>query len=100
MVRLITVDPDGWPRVGLHVFVSRGLDVEVHLANDDEQLADMRRTPRAVIEVDDILSFSPSHWVDDRSAAHADQYYRCAMLRGVPELDATPDAVRDHLRAL
>jgi nitroimidazol reductase NimA-like FMN-containing flavoprotein (pyridoxamine 5'-phosphate oxidase superfamily) len=100
MVRLITIDADGWPRVGLHVFVARGLDVEVHLANDDQQLADMRRIPRAVIEVDDVLSFSPSHWVDEHSATHADQYYRCVMLRGVPELDATSDAVRAHLRAL
>ena len=100
MVRLVTIDADGWPRVGLHVYVPRGLDIEVHLANDDAQLADMRRTPRAVMEVDEILSFSPSHWVDEHSATHADQFYRCAIFRGVPELDATSEAVADHLRAL
>src|SRR3569623_476067 len=100
MLRLVTIDADGWPRVGLHVYVPRRLDLEVHLANDDAQLEDMRRTPRAVMEVDDILSFSPSHWVDEQSATHADQFYRCAMFRGVPELDPSGEAVTNHLRTL
>ena len=100
MLRLVTIDADGWPRVGLHVYVACGLDLEVHLANDDAQLEDMRRTPRAVMEVDDILSFSPSHWVDEQSATHADQFYRCAMFRGVPELDPSGEAVTNHLRTL
>lgn len=100
MVRLVTVDPEGWPRVGLHVFVSRGAEVEVHLANDDPQLADIRRTGRVVIEVDDVLSFSPSHWVDETNAAHADQYFRCAVMRGEPDVIAERATVVEHLRAL
>jgi predicted FMN-binding regulatory protein PaiB len=99
MVRLITLDADGWPRIGLHVFVHRGLEVEVHLANDDPQLADIRRTARAVIEVDSVLSFSPSHWVDEENASHADQFYRFASLRAEPELVDRRAAVIDHLRA-
>ena len=100
MVRLITIDADGWPRVGLHVHVTHGLHVELHLANDDPQLADLRRTGRVVIEVDEVLSFSPSHWVDDENASHADQYFRCATLRGEPELVSDRSAIVEHLRAL
>jgi transcriptional regulator len=84
----------------LHVHVPRGLGAELHLANDDPQLADMRRTSRAVIEVDEVLSFSPSHWLDAENAAHADQYYRCAILRGEPQLDDARSAVACHLREL
>src|SRR6185503_1249745 len=90
----------GWPRVGLHVYVHDGLAVEVHLANDDPQLADLRRTARVVVEVDDILSYSPSHWIDAENATHADQYYRCAMLRGEPTLVDASSAVVEHLRTL
>jgi hypothetical protein len=100
IVRLVTVDPAGWPRVGLHVFVHDELSVEMHLANDDPQLDDMRRTSLAVVEVDRLLAFSPSYWVDPESATHGNQYYQFAAFRGEPELAGSPEDVAAHLRAL
>lgn len=100
MIHLVTVDEAGWPRVGLHVFVHDGLAVEVHLPHEDPQLGDIRRTGRATIQVDDILVFSPSHWVDETNAAHADHYFRTASLSGEPELLNSRDAIVAHLQTL
>jgi uncharacterized protein len=100
MVRLITVDPDGWPRAGLHVHTSQGLDVEIHLVRTDPALEDIARSDKVVLEVDEVMSSAPSHWVDGDNASHADQFYRCALLRGTVELTTDAGAIIAHLAAL
>jgi predicted FMN-binding regulatory protein PaiB len=100
MVRLITVDVDGWPRVGVHVHTSQGLDVEVHLVRADPALEDIARSGRALIEVDEVMASAPSHWVDDENASHADQFYRCAVLRGEVELTTDRAQIAEHLSRL
>jgi transcriptional regulator len=100
MVRLATIDGDGIPRIGVHVFVHDGLEVELHLVSDDPQLDDVRRGSPAVIEVDEVLSSVPSHWMDPADATHADQFYRCASLWGATETTTEPEAVAAHLRGI
>jgi predicted FMN-binding regulatory protein PaiB len=100
MVRLVTVDADGIPRIGVHVFVHDRLTVELHLVSDDPQLDDVRRGSPAVIEVDEVLASAPSHWVDPADATHADQFYRCASLWGGIETATDAEAVATHLQGI
>src|SRR6476661_6574680 len=88
LARLVTIDPDGIPRIGVHVFVHEALDVELHLVSDDPQLDDIRRGSPAVIEVDEPLASAPSYWMDPADATNADQFYRCASLWGATEVTA------------
>jgi predicted FMN-binding regulatory protein PaiB len=97
LARIVTIDPEGIPRIGVHVFVHDGLTVELHLVADDPQLEDIRRGSPVVIEVDEVLANSPSHWVDPANATHADQFYRCASLWGATEVTTDIDAVSSHL---
>src|SRR3954471_10609433 len=78
LARVVTIDPDGIPRIGLHVFIHDGLTIEMHLVNNDPQLDDVRRGSPVVIEVDETLATIPSHWHDPENATNADQFYRCA----------------------
>jgi predicted FMN-binding regulatory protein PaiB len=100
LVRLVTIDPEGIPRIGVHVFVHDGLTVELHLVQDDPQLDDIRRGSPAVIEADEVLATAPSHWMDPVDATHADQFYRCASLWGTTETTADPEAIAAHLRGI
>lgn len=100
LARIVTIDPDGIPRIGIHVFVHDGLTVELHLVADDPQLDDVRRGSPVVIEVDEVLASAPSHWVDPANATHADQFYRCASLWGATEVTSDIEAVASHLRGI
>jgi transcriptional regulator len=100
LVRLVTIDPEGIPRIGVHVFVHDGLAVELHLVLDDPQLDDIRRGSPAVIQVDEVLATAPSHWTDPVDATHADQFYRCASLWGATETTTDPEAIAAHLRGI
>jgi hypothetical protein len=82
LARIVTIDADGIPRVGLHVFIHDGLTVEMHFAIDDAQLEDVRRGSPVVIEVDEALATAPSHWLDEANATNADQFYLFASLWG------------------
>jgi predicted FMN-binding regulatory protein PaiB len=110
--RLITVGDDGTPHVGVFPFLHREGCIEVHLAEGDEQLLDLRRgsTPGAtppstsasacVFEVGDVLAYVPSYWEDEHNASGADIYHRTVVMECTAELVATPDAVAGHLRNL
>lgn len=100
LARIVTIDPEGIPRIGVHVFVHDRLTVELHLVADDPQLEDVRRGSPVVIEVDEVLASSPSHWVDPANGTHADQFYRCASLWGPTEVTSDIDAVSAHLRGI
>jgi predicted FMN-binding regulatory protein PaiB len=100
LARLVTIDGDGIPRIGVHVFVHEGLELEVHMANDDPQLADIRRGSPVVLEADETLSAAPSHWLDPHDATHADQFYRCASVWGRIELVNDAEAIASHLAGI
>jgi uncharacterized protein len=98
--RLITVGDDGTPHVGVFPFLHRTGCIEVHLAEGDEQLADLRRGSSCVFEVGDVLAYVPSYWEDEHNASGADIYHRTVVIEGAAELLVTPDAVAEHLRNL
>ena len=100
LARLVTIDADGVPRIGVHVFVHEGLTVELHLVSDDPQLDDIRRGSPAVVEVDEVLASVPSHWMDPVDATNADQFYRCASLWGETEVTSDVEAIAGHLRGI
>ena len=100
LARIVTIDGDGIPRIGVHVFVHDGLTIEVHMANDDPQLADVRRGSPVVLEADETLSAAPSHWLDPHDATHADQFYRCASVWGRVELVNDAEAIATHLAGI
>ncbi len=100
MVRLVTRTDDGWPDVGLYVFTRSERTIEIHLERSDRQLASLRSEPRALIAVDDILAFAPSHWIDPEDASHADHYYRSATIRGAIEIREDPESLSDHFTRL
>jgi uncharacterized protein len=98
--RLITVGEDGTPHVGVFPFLHRTEGIELHLAEGDEQLADLRRGSSCVFEVGDVLAYVPSYWEDAHNASGADIYHRTVVIEGAAELVAIPDAVAEHLRKL
>ena len=100
LARIVTIDSDGIPRVGVHVFIHDGLTIEVHMAIDDAQLADVKRGSPVVIEVDEPLAMTPSHWHDAENATNADQFYRCASVWGTVEVVSDADAIAAHLRGI
>jgi predicted FMN-binding regulatory protein PaiB len=98
--RLIAIDTEGWPQIGLHPYTWDGRLLEVHLVNSDEQLAPLRAQDRAVFEADDILSASPSHFVDEQDATNADHFYRCVIIRGPMTLSNDVGLIENHLQRL
>ena len=98
--RLIAIGADGWPQVGIHPYTWDDGLLEVHLVNHDEQLAPLKHQTQAVFEVDDILSASPSHFVDEQDATNADHFYRCVIIRGAMSLSSDVAAVESHLKRL
>jgi predicted FMN-binding regulatory protein PaiB len=98
--RLITVGADGTPHVGVFPFLRRDGRIELHLAEGDEQLTDLRRGSSCVFEVGDVLAYVPSYWEDEHNASGADIYHRTVVVEGVAELVADADVVAEHLRNL
>lgn len=100
LARLVTVDAEGWPRVGLHVFTRQAGTVEFHLERGDPHLEDLARHARAVVEVDEVLASVPSHWIDPADGSHADQFYLTASFRATTEVVDDAAAVGLHLGRL
>ena len=98
--RLIALGDDGFPQVALHPYTWDNGVLEVHLVNHDEQLQAFRDNVRAAFEVDDVLSASPSHFVDEENATNADHFYRCVIMRGTLALSKDIAAVESHLKRL
>ncbi len=99
VARLLTVGDDGMPHIGIYPFVFGDGWIEVHLAQRDEQLADLRARPRVAVEIDEIFGPIPSHW-SGPEATHADVYYRAAVFEAEAGLSGERDDVADHLRRL
>ena len=98
--RLVTYEPAAAPLLGIYPFVAAGGVVEMHFAEGDPQLDQLRAHPAAVFEVDEPLAFVPSHFSGDDSAMHADLYYRFVSMECDVALDRGEGAVREHLERL
>ena len=98
--RLITVGDNGTPHVGVFPFLHPAGRIEVHLAEGDEQLADLRRGSSCVFEIGDLLAYVPSYWEDEHNASGADIYHRTVVVEGTAELASDADTVAEHLRSL
>jgi predicted FMN-binding regulatory protein PaiB len=97
MARLVSTDDAGWPYAGLYVFAPLQPVIEFHLERTDHQLTHLRRDPRALVVIDEVHSFAPSHWTDPDDASHADHFYRSAAFRGTVELSDDPALLVPHL---
>ena len=76
--RLITRGADGTPNLGLFPFYRGDGAIHLHLNRQDEQLADLERSPRVLFQVDELLATTPSHWLHPENARMATAYHRCA----------------------
>ena len=81
--RLVTVNVERQPHIGLYPFLFLGDTVEMHLHRSDEQLADLRANARCVFEVDEIHGTIPSHWVHATNAMFATAYHRTVIFECV-----------------
>ncbi len=77
--RLLTVNGDGQPHIGLYPFLFLGDAIEMHLHRNDEQLADLAGNSRCTFEVDEVLGTIPSHWVHPTNAMFATAYHRVVI---------------------
>jgi predicted FMN-binding regulatory protein PaiB len=77
--RLVSVNADGQPHIGLYPFLFLGESIEIHLHRADEQLADLRTNARCAFEVDEIHGTIPSHWIHASNAMFATAYHRCVI---------------------
>jgi transcriptional regulator len=77
--RLVTVDDQGQPHIGLYPFRFDGDTIEMHLHRNDEQLADLAGNARCSFEVDEVLGTIPSHWIHTSNAMFATAYHRVVI---------------------
>jgi len=77
--RLVTVNSEGQPHIGLYPFVFLGDRIEMHLHRNDEQLADLIANRKCAFEVDEVLGSIPSHWVHASNAMFATAYHRTVI---------------------
>lgn len=96
--RLATADAAGQPHIGLYPFLFAGDVVELHLHRQDEQLADLRGSPRCAFEVDQVHGTIPSHWVHASNAMFATAYHRTVIFECTAEVseDAEVLAAQQH----
>jgi len=85
LCRLITSGEE-LPHIGLYPFVHEPGSFALHLHRADEQIADLRERPRCVVEVDEVLSTIPSHWIDPENAMFATAFHRTAVFECRAEL--------------
>jgi predicted FMN-binding regulatory protein PaiB len=77
--RLLTVDGDGLPHLGLYPFAVDGDALEIHLHRADDQLAHLEARPRCAFELDEVLAAVPSYWIDPENAVAATAYHRTVL---------------------
>ncbi len=93
--RLVTVNGEGQPHIGLYPFVFLGDCIEMHLHRNDEQHADLVTNRKCLFEVDEVLGSIPSHWVHATNAMFATSYHRTVIF----ECDAAVSADGEVLAA-
>lgn len=98
--RLVTISAEGRPRIGLFNHATDGSAIILHLNKRDEQLADLRVKPRALVSFEDFLTTIPSYWVDGEDASFATMYYRYAEFDCAAEILDTPEAMLPCFQSL
>jgi predicted FMN-binding regulatory protein PaiB len=99
--RLVTVDAEGTPHLGLYPFTYDGAAFEIHLVRQDEQIADLRARPRCLFEVDEILAVIPSYWVHPENAVMATAYHRTVLFEcGATVSDDAAELSAQQMRLL
>ena len=93
LVRLVTVGAGGTPHLGLYPFVYDGRTFDLHLVRADEQVEDLKRTPRGLLEVDEVLGVIPSYWVHAEYAGSATAYHRTVIFECSASVVEDPAAV-------
>ena len=91
--RLVTVGEDGTPHIGLYPFVYASGVFDLHVVRADELAADLRRRPRCVFEIDEVLAVIPSYWVHPEYAGSATAYHRTAIFECRATVVEEPEAV-------
>ena len=84
--RLVTVNSEGQPHLGLYPFLFLGDTIEIHLHRSDEQLADLRINRKCAFEVDEVHGTIPSHWVHATNAMFATAYHRTVIFECEAEI--------------
>jgi predicted FMN-binding regulatory protein PaiB len=79
MGRLVTVNPQGAPHIGLFPFAREGDTIILHLNRADEQIADLQSNAQCAFEVDEVLGTIPSYWVHPESGVMATAYHRAVV---------------------
>lgn len=100
LARLVTVDEDSTPHVGLYPFVYDGNSVDLHLVRSDEQIKDLKARPRCVLEVDEVLAVIPSYWVHAEYGGAATAYHQTVIFECEAKVEEDPAAVSAQQRRL
>jgi predicted FMN-binding regulatory protein PaiB len=79
MGRLVTVNRQGAPHIGLYPFAYEGDTIILHLNRADEQIADLESNGQCVFAVDEVLGMIPSYWVHPESGVMATAYHRAVI---------------------
>jgi predicted FMN-binding regulatory protein PaiB len=93
LCRLVTVGAAQFPQLGLYPFTQDETGFALHLHRADEQLADLRERPACVLEVDEVLSDIPSHWIDPHDASFASAFHRTVAFECTATLSNDPAAL-------
>jgi len=91
LARLVTVGDASMPHIGLYPFFPVDGGFELHLHKADEQIADLRRSPACLLEIDDVLSTIPSYFVDPENAVFATAYHKTATFECAATLVDDPE---------
>jgi predicted FMN-binding regulatory protein PaiB len=79
------------PHIGLYPFFPVEGGFELHLHTADEQIADLRRGPACLLEIDDVLSTIPSYFVDPENAVFATAYHKTVAFECAATLVDDPE---------
>jgi hypothetical protein len=91
--RLVTVNAEGRPHIGLYPFVYEGDTIEIHLVRTDEQITDLAANSQCIFEVDEVLGVIPSYWIDPEDAAKTTAYHRTVIFECEAELSQDPEVI-------
>jgi predicted FMN-binding regulatory protein PaiB len=91
--RLVTVDAQGQPHIGLYPYLFIGDTLEMHLSRKDEQFADLREHAKCAFEVDELHGTVPSHWTHASNAMFATAYHRTVIFECEAEISEDPEVL-------
>lgn len=91
--RLVTVNGEGQPHIGLYPYLFLGDTLEMHLSRQDEQFADLRFHPKCAFEVDELHGTVPSHWTHASNAMFATAYHRTVIFECEAEISEDPEVL-------